>query len=177
MSEQLDLFAKLATEATNGNPIQSEDVPDGNSEKTQVSTTPGDTNSESLGVGMARESQEADRDGRVPGGPDDSGEERTPGVERVNSNPPGETRDRTGIRSELGAADLVNHLIDDVDKIDIRPSAPGRKSLPNNCKTHRKPRNWESVEMNKQNTFAKLDVTTTIRSVKQWQSQSQTSHP
>lgn len=96
-----------AKEPPNANPVQPENVSQGNSGETQPDAATRNRDSESVGVGLAKDSQGLDGDRGVSGRADDAGAAGAQGTEPAGQQPSGSTRDRAGVRAESGPARSV----------------------------------------------------------------------
>lgn len=101
-----------AKESQNANPVQPEPVSQGDSGEAQPDAASRNRDSEPVDAGLAKDGQGVDRSESVSGRADDTGAAGARGTEPTGQQPSGATRDRAGVRSESGAADTDDHVID-----------------------------------------------------------------
>lgn len=101
-----------AKESQNANPVQPEPVSQGASGEAQPDAASRNRDSEPVDAGLAKDGQGVDRSESVSGRADDTGAAGARGTEPTGQQPSGTTRDRAGVRSESGAADTDDHVID-----------------------------------------------------------------
>lgn len=101
----------------NAGNLQPESVPAGDTGAAQADAAAGNRNSQQMDLGLAEDSEGADRDGQVSGRTQGAGTRRAGGSQQAGQQPSGQTRDRAGVRTEPQPADGNNDFVIDAEEI------------------------------------------------------------